>query len=201
VNQLARADRDHLDELLAAGAALRQAGAGEALRDASREERESVETLVEQAQALLRDAGQKVTDKTVAEIRDTLHAVAADDEARELVDAGRLTEPRQAIGLGAFALGDATPRPAGKKAKAQAKEKPEQPKADTRRADAAKKRREAEERKRREAEEKRRRKRIADAKRALIAAKAKLERAESAADAARAEVERRQSDLEEAEAG
>src|SRR5918997_4499174 len=80
VNQLARRERDLVDGLLAAGAALRQARGGDALRDATHEERDAVEDLASRAAGLLREAGHTVSDKTAAELRDTLHAAALDDE-------------------------------------------------------------------------------------------------------------------------
>src|SRR3954451_16588799 len=105
IDQLARSARDAVDGLLAAGAALRQARGGDTLRDATREERRAVEDLVARASAVLRDAGHPLTDKTVGELRDTLHAAALDDEARDLIERGRLVESRQAVGLGGFGFG------------------------------------------------------------------------------------------------
>src|SRR4051794_35677805 len=64
VNQLARRERDRLSGLLAAGAALRAARGGDALRDATHEEREAVSDLASVGTAILRDAGHPFTDKT-----------------------------------------------------------------------------------------------------------------------------------------
>src|SRR4051794_21772762 len=119
LNQL---PREGVEGLLAAGAALRQARGGDTLRDATREEREAVEELASQATALLRQAGHPTTDKTSSEIRDTLHAAALDEEARQLLSEGRLVEPRQAIGLAGFA-GAPAPAPSRKKTQTQKKKK------------------------------------------------------------------------------
>lgn len=128
VNRLVREDRDTVDGLLAAGAALRQAKGGDALRDATRDEREAVAELTERTVALLCEAGHGVTDKTRSELRDTLHAAALDDDTRALIERGRLVEPRQALGfggLGGFGAATAAPAPARAKRaskKAAAKE-------------------------------------------------------------------------------
>src|SRR4051812_21175995 len=61
VNQLARRERDQLDGLLAAGAALRQARGGDALRDATHEERDAVADLAARGASLLSEAGHTVS--------------------------------------------------------------------------------------------------------------------------------------------
>ncbi len=196
LDQLARRDRDVLDELLAAGAALRQAKGGDTLRDATREERGAVARASERTAGLLRDGGHSVTDKTAGEIRDTLHAAALDDETRDLLARGRLVEPRQAIGLGGFALGhappEAEPAPA-EKPKKQQKKKPKKPKED----DAAeRRRREAEERRAAKECEKAARKALREAEAELRERERELDTAERAAEQARAEVERRREELD-----
>jgi hypothetical protein len=95
-NLLARERRDLVDELLAAGEALRGAqdaavagkGAAE-LRDAGAAERAAVDALVAAAKDL-RPGGRKPTETTLDRLRTTLHAAAADDEVRAALDAGRL---------------------------------------------------------------------------------------------------------------
>ena len=193
LDQLARRDRELLDELLAAGAALRQARGGDTLRDATREERGAVARAAERTAELLRDAGHTVTDKTAGEIRDTLHAAALDEETRERLARGRLVEPRQAIGLGGFAA-VATPAPAEEKPK-----KPKKPKAKPKpkKDDAAERRkREAEERKAEKERQKAARKALREAEAELRERERDLAAAERAAGKARAEVERRRSELE-----
>jgi hypothetical protein len=100
VNQLSRQAGDDLDALLAAGEALRQAqlgGGGDAVavRSTARGEREAVETLVARAADLLGGG----SAATLEDVRQTLHSIASDDEARSLVASGRLTEPRASVGL------------------------------------------------------------------------------------------------------
>ena len=98
VNQLARRAPDDVEGLLAAGEALRQAQLGggdrDAIRAAARDEREAVEKLAGQAG--------KLSPAALEEVRETLHAAATDEETRELVRRGILTEARQAVGLGGF---------------------------------------------------------------------------------------------------
>ena len=195
LDQLARRDRDVLDELLAAGAALRQAKGGDTLRDATREERGAVARAAESVAGLLRDAGHAVTDKTAGEIRDTLHAAALDEETRDLLTRGRLVEPRQAIGLGGFALGAPRPRepepaPAGKKSK-----KAKKPGADEAKAEKARKDAEAEERRAAKQREKAARRALRDAESELSERERDLEAAERAVEQAREEVERRRAEL------
>jgi hypothetical protein len=112
VNQLARSGE--LGDLLEAGEALRRAheaalaggGAG-ALAGAADAERRAVGRLVERARALGGDDGPP-SEATLARVGETLHAVASDDDARQLVERGRLVKERQAVGLGpmaAFAVG------------------------------------------------------------------------------------------------
>src|SRR4051794_24222582 len=170
LNQL---PREAVEGLLAAGAALRQARGGDTLRDATREEREAVEDLASRATALLRQVGHPVTDKTASEIRDTLHAAALDEEAREQLASGRLVAPKQAIGLGGF-TGAAPPKPA------PARKKPSQ----------KQKQREEAEAKRRREEEKARRAAIRDAALTVKERERELAAAQKALDQARAELDR-----------
>ncbi|MEA2457101.1 MAG: hypothetical protein QOC95_73 [Thermoleophilaceae bacterium] len=104
VNQLSRRARDGLESLLAAGEALRQAQLGggdrDAIRTASRDEREAVEQLVREAERALRESGRGPSAAALEDVRETLHAAASDDEARDLIERGVLTEARQAVGLG-----------------------------------------------------------------------------------------------------
>lgn len=201
LDQLARRDSDALDELLAAGAALRQAKGGDTLRDATREERGAVARAAERAAGLLRDAGHAVTDKTAGEIRDTLHAAALDEETRDLLARGRLLEPRQAIGLGGFALGDTPPREPEPSPAEKAERKPKETKkaknakADEARAEKARREAEAEERRAAKQREKAARKALREAESELSKRERELEEAERTVEQARGEVERRRADL------
>jgi septin family protein len=174
LNQL---PRDAVEGLIGAGAALRQARGGDTLRDATRDERAAVDDLASQATALLRQAGHPVTDKTAGEIRDTLHAAALDEEAREALASGRLEAPRQAVGVFGGAASTGTPSPSRAKPKPKPKPKPKK------KDDAAAKKRERERQAAaraavREAENRvrEREREVAQAQQALEDAQAELER-------------------------
>jgi hypothetical protein len=197
VNRLARESASDVEALLAAGEALRQAQLGggdrDAIRSAAREEREAVEALVGQAGRLSPAAAE--------EVRSTLHAAASDDELRELIRRGVLTEARQAVGLGGF--GVAAPAPAPKKKQkpaaagkgaAERERAAAERQAEAERKKAAKERVKAARAALRDAE-----KAAAAAEREHAAAQKALAKAERAAGAARDEVERRQRELDEAE--
>jgi hypothetical protein len=103
-NQLAREHRDLVDELLAAGDALRDAqdaaigGKGAAaLRDAAAVERQAVDALMTVAKDL-RPGGRKPSEATLERLRNTLHAAAGDETVRDALDAGRLVEDATATG-------------------------------------------------------------------------------------------------------
>jgi hypothetical protein len=103
VNQLARNNEVLVRGLLRAGERLRAAqekalaGKGaDALRDATREERDVVTRLVAEARKVLPKPSQQLLDR----IAETLRVAAVDDEARELLKRGRLT--RELSGSGGF---------------------------------------------------------------------------------------------------
>jgi hypothetical protein len=175
VNQLARSAPDDVDALLAAGEALRQAQLGggdrDAIRSAARDEREAVEKLVGEAG--------KLSGAALEEVRETLHAAATDEEARELVRRGVLTEARRAVGLGGFGAVAAPQAP---------REKKKQSTTEQRRKEAERERKaEAERARKAEAERKR-------------AAKERVKEARAAVREAEKELERRRKELDEAEA-
>jgi hypothetical protein len=214
VNRLAREAVDGVEALLAAGEALREAQLGggdrDAIRSAARDEREAVE-------ALLGQAG-KLSPGVLEEVRETLHAAASDDEVRELIRRGVLTEARQAMGLGGFGEGAAAaparaaPARATKKKPSATDTAPRRTRAETGRETAETERKRAEaERKAAEAERKKAAKErvkaaragLRDAEKAATAAGRErgaaakgLARAERDAEAAQAEVERRRKELD-----
>jgi hypothetical protein len=112
-NQLVRERADEIGPLLELGAALREATAalsGPDLRELSRQQHQVVYALVQEAKALARAAGRKVSPDTERGLEDSLHAALADEGAAELLLAGRLTTSLQRIG---FPGGpDANPLPA-----------------------------------------------------------------------------------------
>jgi hypothetical protein len=111
VNQLVRAEPELVVALLGAGGELRQAhrraasGHGaEQLRAAADAERAAVEGLMARAGVALGGA----PGPALAEaMRNTFHAASSDDEARQLVSEGRVTEAMRPIGLGPVPTGRA----------------------------------------------------------------------------------------------
>jgi hypothetical protein len=105
VNQLARRNEVQVRGLLRAGERLRQAqeGAlagegGDALREATREERDVVQRLVSEAKNVMPKASQSMLDRVAT----TLRAAAVDERARELLKHGMLT--REVASSGGFDL-------------------------------------------------------------------------------------------------
>jgi hypothetical protein len=108
VNQAARRRPDDVTDLLAAGAALRAAqeellrgGEASALQDATRAERAALAEVLEEARAVLAEAG-RGGQQTVERVRETLRAAAVDPDARDLLRTGRLSPEIRPSGLGLF---------------------------------------------------------------------------------------------------
>jgi hypothetical protein len=213
-NRLARGERDLVDELLAAGDALRAAqrdvlagDAGpDALARAAEAERRAVARLVARAGDVLGGA----SEATLQRLSDTLRAAATDDEARAELAAGRLTRERTASGLGGGLLGGMAddgggrraPRaPAPARSRASAERGPEPPapgraRPETRpqpRPDAARQREKALE-ERRQAREK-----LKAAEQALRAARRDVAAAERRAGRVETELRRAREALERVE--
>ncbi|MCW2548217.1 MAG: hypothetical protein JWN96_2677 [Mycobacterium sp.] len=94
-NQLTREHRDELQPLIKLGAGLREATrtlAGDELRQLSRQQHELVYALVQQARQLAVAAARSVSEDTLRGLEDTLHAALADEQAADLLLAGRLTQ-------------------------------------------------------------------------------------------------------------
>jgi hypothetical protein len=178
-NQLARAGAD---ELLDAGEALRKAqlggGGRDALREATAAERAAVEDLLKEAKGL-RKLSRDATDR----LRALLHAVAGDEELRELFEAGRLVaepEPGGAWPEGAFV---AAPRE--RKAKPAPRESPaERRKREAAERKAAERARKQAEREREAAERRKLERRLKAARDAAEDAKRRLDAAQEAYEAA-----------------
>lgn len=117
INQLVRTQGDAVDELVAAGDALRGAHADlvggrgdvQALRTATERERGAVDTLLDAVRRLLCPDGPALSDAVVERVADTLHSAALDDDAREQVRGGRLERELRHVGLG---LGEGAAAPA-----------------------------------------------------------------------------------------
>jgi hypothetical protein len=182
VNRLARTAPDDVEALLAAGGALRQAQLGggdrDAIRSAARDERAAVEALVEKAG--------KLSPSALEEVRETLHAAASDEDVRDLVRRGVLTEAKAASGFGGLAPAKAAP----------AKGNDEGARA---RAEREAEKREREAKAEAEAEAEAERKRLAQER--VREARAALREAEKTLKAAERDVERRRKELEAAESG
>jgi hypothetical protein len=119
-NQLVREHADAITPLLELGAGLREATAtlsGEQLRELSRQQRQLVHALVQQARQLANAAGRNVSTDTERGLEATLRAALADPEASDALAAGRLTEGMQDSGLGAHTSGGESPSPSARKPK------------------------------------------------------------------------------------
>jgi chromosome segregation ATPase len=114
-NQLARERADEIRPLLELGTALREATAtlsGQQLRELSRQQRQLVDALVQQARRLANAAGRKVSEDTARGLQETLRAALVDPHAAEALAAGRLTEGMQYSGFGSLTGGDEPARSA-----------------------------------------------------------------------------------------
>jgi hypothetical protein len=101
VNRLAREERMNVRALLTAGERLREAqakllrgGSPDGVHKAAADERKAIGALL----AAARKEG--VGDAVVRRVEETLRAVAVDDEARRLIEEGRLTHELEPVGFG-----------------------------------------------------------------------------------------------------
>lgn len=98
VNRLAREESGLVGELLEAGNALWRAqedalttGGADAVREATRRQRELVQGLTGAARKMLRDAGRPASDQAVERVASTLRAASVERTAQPLLAKGRLT--------------------------------------------------------------------------------------------------------------
>lgn len=113
IDRLSSLEQELRDELLAAGAALRGAQeqllAGKAtsaeVREAAQLERAAVAKALDAATALARDAGVDLSQAGLDRARQTLHAVALDEDVRRDFERHRLTTDHAAAGLGGLSQG------------------------------------------------------------------------------------------------
>jgi hypothetical protein len=110
VNQLPRRNAARVARLVDAVERLHRAqiGRGGEVGDASKAQREALRELLDDAKLVVKDAGARPTDQTLARISATLLGAAADRDVREDLRAGRLAEERAAPGFEVF--GAAAPR-------------------------------------------------------------------------------------------
>jgi hypothetical protein len=177
VNQLARREPDKVAELIKAGDALRKAqrdvlgGKAADVREASRAQHDLADELVDDARALLAEAGAKATQAAARRISGTLRAASTDPGASKLLKQGRLPDDVESVGFGP--LLHVAPKGPGARARRPTR------KADSRRKQVV----EAKARLREEREA------LAGAEREAAAARKAAERAERAAEKAAARVE------------
>jgi hypothetical protein len=103
VNQLSREAPDGLGRLVEVADALQEAQrtlAGDRLRELSAQRRQAVTELLPVAAAVADRAGQPASPGVLEEVRATLEAAVADNDAREAVRSGRLTRALAYAGLG-----------------------------------------------------------------------------------------------------
>lgn len=116
VNLLVRRETEQVAQMIAVGAALREAQAGmdaTALRELTRQRRQLTAALTVRARALARSEGLRVTEAVAEQVEETLTAAMIDGGAAAAVRSGLLVTPLRATGVdaldaaGAVALPDA----------------------------------------------------------------------------------------------
>jgi len=115
VNQLARAAPPQLIRLYDLGTQMQEAQralAGDRLRELSVERRQVINDLVAAAGELAAEHDQSASDAVLSEVRATLEAALADEDARAAVRSGRLTKALAYAGLGEVDLTAALAVPA-----------------------------------------------------------------------------------------
>jgi len=132
VNQLVRERPDEVRALLTAANEIR-AGA----EDGDARFRETVDRLARSARAILASSGRTASDHVVQEVVTTLRTVAATEP--EALEAGRLTEGREASGFDALAGAAPKRAPRRRETKPPAKSKASRPSIDRAAVDAARK--------------------------------------------------------------
>ena len=192
LNQLVRQHGDEVQQVLDLGAQLRAAqgtlGADE-LRALDRQRRQLTRAVAEQARALGRDAGRRVTDQTTADVEETLRSAMVDAAAGAALSTGLLTDTFSATGLEpvdlsrVVALGAPAADPAAAAAEGSAA-----PTGDAEAPDRARQRKVA------KAEQA-----VADAGSALSAARERVEQAQDQVARAQRQREQLEADREEAQ--
>jgi hypothetical protein len=112
VNQLVRTEPKALQALFETGDDLARAqaqaaagkGGGDAMRDASRRQRDAVSDLLVAAERLLSSEGQGASQATSERVGETLRAAANDEDARRQVAGGCLTRELRFVGIGMSGL-------------------------------------------------------------------------------------------------
>jgi len=116
INQVSAGQAKLRDQLLSAGTALRQAqeqlvagkAKGAELRAASEREQAAVDAVLHAVEALAGKAGAKLSPAAAERARQTLHAVARDEDVRREFESHQLTTEHESAGLVGFSLGAAS---------------------------------------------------------------------------------------------
>ncbi|MDN4163467.1 hypothetical protein [Nocardioides abyssi] len=102
VNLLVRHETEQVEQVLAVGAALREAQAsmsGEELRALTRQRRQLTAAVTSQARAVAKERGLKVTDAVADQVAATLTAAMVDEGCARAVRSGLLVSPIEATGV------------------------------------------------------------------------------------------------------
>ena len=106
VNRLARTEGDTVGELLETADRLSEGGSRSTIREATDRRHDLVRRLMKRAEVELSEGGRNPSTTTLEEVRRTLYA-AVDENDRELLRHGTLTEPIEASGFGGdWSLGE-----------------------------------------------------------------------------------------------
>lgn len=123
VNQLVRARSDEVEQVLALGAALREAQAafaGDEMRTLTRQQHQLVTAVRREAQKVARERGQRLSETVAREVEATLKAAMADADAAAAVRSGMLLRALENTGFtsvdldGAVALPEVLPAYGGR---------------------------------------------------------------------------------------
>ena len=102
VNLLVRHETEQVEQVLAVGAALREAQAsmsGEELRALTRQRRQLTAAVTSQARAVAKEHGLRVTDAVADQVEATLTAAMVDEGCAKAVRSGLLVAPIEATGV------------------------------------------------------------------------------------------------------
>jgi hypothetical protein len=192
LNLLVRRHGDEVEQVLALGAQLRAAQgtlSGDDLRALDRQRRQLTHAVSEQARALGREAGRRVSEQAAAEVEETLRAAMVDETAGAALSTGLLTDTFSSTGLDAVDLTGLVALPVGGTAAPSAAASDDA--VDDDGASASRRRRDAKQEKEAAARERE----LASATRALEEVRATLTASRDAAAQARDHAERMGEDL------
>nr|WP_216653498.1 hypothetical protein [Nocardioides sp. zg-DK7169] len=114
VNQLVRSEAEQVEQVLALGAALREAQAsmdGEELRALTKQRRQLTAAVTTRARAVARERGQRVTEAVAEQVEATLTAAMLDEDCARAVRSGLLVAPLAATGVDPVDLAESVALP------------------------------------------------------------------------------------------